>query len=110
MPNHRNTRREYSPANEIMSAPNQTEKYVSNVLINLFQLDLEDEEESIFMVTLIDTLSEDGTGAITLLHYEDIRNIGANFPFYLVVEVKSLHFYLNHLQEQGLYSIDSSFD
>ena len=53
-----------------MSAPNQTEKDVSHVLIKHLQLHPEDKEESIFVITLRDTMSEDGIDALSIFSYE----------------------------------------
>ena len=94
----------------MMTETNQTEKDAINALISLLQLDEEDEEESIFMIILRDTMSEDGADIIALFSYKDLRNTGARIPFYLVVEVKLLQFCLKYLQEQGLCSIYRSFD
>ena len=71
-----------------MPVPNQIEECASNVLINIFLLDPEDEEESIFIIILRDTMSEDITDSTALLSCEDIHNSGVNLPFYLVTEVK----------------------
>ena len=93
-----------------MSSPNQIKKDTSRVFINLLQLDLDDEEESIFIRILRDMMLENGIEAIVLLSYEDLRNIkdqadkqGTGLPFYLVTEIKSLQFYLKHLQEKGMH-------
>ena len=55
-------------------------------------------------------MSKHGTDATDILSHEDLRSMGTSLPFYLVAEIKSLQLHLKHLQEEGLYSIDDSFD
>ena len=61
-------------------------------------------------------MSEDETNDAVLLFGEDVRNVKAqawkqasNLPFYLLKDMKSLHFCLKHLQEKGTCSIDRNF-
>ena len=54
--------------------------------------------------------SKHGMGTIALLPCKDLRITGFNLPIRLAVKVKSLQFYLKYLQEEGLFSIDGSFD
>ena len=93
-----------------MPLPNQIEKEISHLFFNLLELDLEDEEESIFMSVVSDIDSKVGVEAIALLSCEDLRSIGTNLPFCLAVEFKSLQLHLHHLQEEVLFSIDDSCD
>ena len=62
------------------------------------------------MSALRDISSNHGTDAIALLPHEDLRSTGLNIHILLTVEVKLLQFYLKHLQEEGIHSIDDSFD
>ena len=62
-------------------------------------------------------MSEDIVDAIVLLSSEDHLKIktqasakDANLPFYSPKDTKSLQFYLKHLHEKVLCSIDGSFD
>ena len=61
------------------------------------------------MSILIETMSEDGVDAMVLLCREELRNVkvradrqSTNLPFYLHNEIKSLQFYLKHLQKKAL--------
>ena len=59
---------------------------------------------------------EDRTDTTALFSREELRHLksqvdkqAANLPFYLVGDVKSLQFHINHLQEKGLCSINCNF-
>ena len=59
-------------------------------MFNLIELDLEYEEESIFMSVLSNISSKRGMDAIALLIFENLRSTCASLPFYLGAKVKSL--------------------
>ena len=81
-----------------------------HLFFNLFELDPEDEEDSILMSVLRKIVSKYGLCAIDLFPHGDIRRKGLKLPLRLAVEVKSLQFYLKHLKEKGSFSIDGSFN
>ena len=83
--------------NLIMHSPNQIEKEMNHLLFNLFELDPEDEEESIFISILRDIASKNGADCMALFPYKDLHITGLNLPIHLSVEVKSIQFYLKHL-------------
>ena len=62
------------------------------------------------MIVLNDIASNHGTDAISILPREDLRSAGLRLHIHLVVEVNSLQFYLNNLQDKGLFLVDGSFD
>ena len=80
------------------------------LFFDLFELDTENEEDSIFMGVLKDATSKHGMDSIALLEHEELRTTYLSIPIRLDVEVNSLQFYLKHLQEKGLFSIDGSVD
>ena len=87
------------------------------IFFKLFQWDLEDKNESIFMSILRDVMSEDGTDVVVLLSREEFRSTksqtgkqAANLPSCLANGIKSLQFCLKHLQEKGSHSIDGNFN
>ena len=83
---------------------------MNHLFFNLFELDLEDEEDSIFMSVLSDIASKYGVDATILFTCEDLCSTCLNLPICLALEVKLCQFYLKHLQEEALYSIYDSFD
>ena len=58
------------------------------LFFSLLELDLEHEEESIFISVLSGIDSKHKTDAIDIFPYEDLRNTGASLPICLAVEVK----------------------
>ena len=98
-----------------MPEPNQMEKEMDHIFFSLFETDLEDEkdsnEEDLTLMSILSEIdSKHGTDTMSLLLYEDLRSTGLNLPVRLSVKVKSFQFYLKHLKEKGLFSIDGSFD
>ena len=83
-----------------MPSPNQKEKEIDHIFFNLFELDLEYEEDSIFMIVLNDIASKHGTDATSILPHEDLRITGLNLPIHIAVEFKSLQFHLKNLKEK----------
>ena len=86
-----------------------------HIFSNLFELDLEDkedskEEDSISMTFLSGIDTNHGIDSIVLLTCEDYRSTCLSLSIRLAVKVKSLQFYLKCLQEKGMFSINSSFD
>ena len=82
-----------------MPSSNQTEKEMSHLFFNIFELDPKDEKESIFMSILSDLASKHALDAIALLLHECLRRKGLNLPIRLAMEVKSIKFCLQQLQE-----------
>ena len=78
-----------------MTSPTQIEK--ENTFFNLLELDLEDEEDSIFMSVLSDIASKRGMDTTAFFPSEDLRSTILNLPTFLVVKAKSLHLHLKHL-------------
>ena len=62
------------------------------------------------MEVLNSIVSKHGIDAIDLFLHEDLLSTGFSLAIRLVVEVKSLQFYLNHLWEELFYSIDDDID
>ena len=93
-----------------MPLPNKIEKEMDRIFIDLFELDTEDGEDSIFMWVLNDMVSMHGMDTIVLWPREDLHIRGLILLIHLAVEVKSLQFYLKHLQEKELFLIDVSLD
>ena len=83
-----------------MSLPNQSEKKMDHIFFKIFVSDPEDEEDSIFMSALNDTLLMCRADTINLLPCEDLRNTGLNLPIHLSGELKSIEFCLKYLQEK----------
>ena len=90
---------------------------MDQIFFNLFELDLEDEEDSIFARILKRKLSKYGVEAMVLLSFEELREIkekldkqAENLPSCLFSKMKALQFYLKHLHAKYLFSIDGSFD
>ena len=93
-----------------MPLSNQTEKKMNHIFFNLFELDLENEEDAIFIGVLNDATSKHGMDAIALLKCEELLSTCLSVHVRLDVEVNSLQLYLKHFQEKEMFSIDSSFD
>ena len=83
---------------------------MDHLFFNLFELDPENEEDSIFMVVLNDATSKHGMKAMALLEHEELYSTYLSVPIRMAVEVNSLQFYLKNFQEKGTFSIDGSFD
>ena len=66
-----------------MPSPNQAEKEKSQIFFNIFELDPDDEYDSIFISFLNDIVSKLGRDTIALLPREDLRSTGLNVPVYL---------------------------
>ena len=86
-----------------MPSPDQIEKEIDHVFFNLLGLDQEDEEDSIFVRVLRYIASKQRIDGTSLFPCEDFRSTCFNLHMRLFVEVRSLQFYLKHLQEKGFF-------
>ena len=90
---------------------------MDHMFFNFFELDQDDEKTQHFQASYQKKCLKDGEDAVVFLSFEELREIKAqsdnqakNLPTYLFSEMKLLQFYLKHLQEKGLFSIDGGFD
>ena len=73
-----------------MPSSNQIEKKMDHLFFSLFELDPENEEDSIFIGDWNEGKSNHGMDIIALLAHEEIRSTGLRFTIRLAVEVNSL--------------------
>ena len=61
---------------------------MDHIFFNLFELDPENEEDSVFMCALNEIASKHGIDAMCLLPSEDLRSAVLNLTIHLAVEAK----------------------
>ena len=84
---------------------------MDHIFFNLFGLVREEEDDSSFASILTRKWSKDGTDAMVLLPWKELREMQhENLCFYHLRKIKSLQFYMKNFQEKGLFSLDGSFD